>query len=284
MPGKKAAKPLADFGPIQVLERTDLTEWQWQAGTKAGLIPAADRGGRWSAALVDEIAARRDEIVAAVGTEAPIGSRRAAERLAARTGLDVEGWDVEALAEADALTPAGWYKKWVLWDCRALDGVDIDQLAAIVAERQAWLVASVSKWDAPALLGWRRDEFERVTRDRGVRAGRFDRYAREDLDALAADEELTEQVRADRLLMSHQAAEHLEIRPTDFRHLVGGGLIAPYTYTTVEISRHKEVSVPLYRTGDLDGLRERPDIDWEAVWSVRKGEPSPLRHLARRRA
>jgi hypothetical protein len=40
--------------------------------------------------------------------------------------------------------------------------------------------------------------------------------------------------------------------------------------------------VPLYRTGDLEALREHPGIDWEAVRAVRPGEPSPLRGLARR--
>jgi len=40
--------------------------------------------------------------------------------------------------------------------------------------------------------------------------------------------------------------------------------------------------VPLYRVGDLEALREHPDIDWEAVHSVRAGEPSPLRELANR--
>jgi hypothetical protein len=53
----------------------------------------------------------------------------------------------------------GWYKEWPLWDCRQLDAVDVDAFGAIVAERQAWIAASVSKRDAAAYLGWRRDEF-----------------------------------------------------------------------------------------------------------------------------
>ncbi|WP_185734680.1 hypothetical protein [Micromonospora globispora] len=40
-----------------------------------------------------------------------------------------------------------------------MDAVDVDALGAIVAERQAWIAASVSKWDAAAYLGWRREEF-----------------------------------------------------------------------------------------------------------------------------
>ena len=90
----------ADFGPIQVLRHTGLTEWQWDAGTKAGLIPPADVDGtRWSRAVADDVAMRRAEIVAAVGTDAPVGGHRAAGRLAARTGLAVERPDIEALAD-----------------------------------------------------------------------------------------------------------------------------------------------------------------------------------------
>lgn len=280
--GKDAKQP-TDFGPIQVLRHTGLAEWQWDAASAAGLIPPADApGGRWSVAVADAVVARHDEIVAAVGTEAPIGGHKAADRLATRTGLPVEKWDVEALAEAGMLPVAGWYKEWPLYDCRTLDTLDVDALGPVVAERQAWVAGSVSKWDAPAYLGWRRDEFARVAQQRHLLMGRLDRYAKADLDALAGDEELAERLRLDRLLMAHQAATHLEMRQTDFRYLLAGDLIAPKTHTAVQVSRYRWVDVPLYRVGDLDGLREHPDIDWEAVHAVKPGEPSPLRHLARR--
>ncbi len=279
----KPKPPPADYGPIQVLNHTGLAEWQWDAGMAVGLIPPADvAGGRWSAAVADDVAARRDEIVAAVGTEAPIGGHRAAERLAARTGLDVTKADVEALADAGLLAVAGWYKEWPLWSCRQLDAVDVDALGPIVAERQAWIADSVSKWDVAAYLGWHRREFERVAGQRGLRLGRLDRYAKADLDALAGDEDLAEQLRLDRLLMTHQAATHLEIRETDFKWLVAADLAVPHRYTWVEITRYRDVSVPLYRVGDLEALREHPLIDWEEVRAVKPGEPSPLRHLARR--
>jgi hypothetical protein len=121
--------------------------------------------------------ARRDEIIAVVGAEPPIGGHKAAARLAERSGLAVEKPDVEALADADLLAAAGWYKEWPLWDCRALDGVDVGLLSAIVAERQAWIAGSVSKWDAPGYLGWRRSEFAGVAQQRGLALGRLDRYA-----------------------------------------------------------------------------------------------------------
>jgi len=274
----RARKPPADFGPVQVLGHTGLASWQWDAGRAAGLIPPADLDGRWSAGLAGQVAARRDEIVAAVGTEPPAGGHRAAARLAGRTGLDVQKPDVEALAAAGLLTAAGWYKQWPLYRAGDLDALGCDQVAAVVAERQAWIAASISTWDAPAYLGWHRRDLERAAAQRGLRPGPLDRYARADLDALAADGDLA----ADRRLIAAQAADHLEIRPTDFAYLVAGDLAVPRSHASVRISRHSWVDVPLYRAGDLDALRVHPDIDWEAVRAVRAGEPSPLRHLARR--
>ncbi len=279
----KPKPPPTDLSAIQVLYHTGLAEWQWKAGTDAGLIPRADVDRRrWSIPVADAIAARRDEIVATVGTEAPIGGHKAAARLAERTSIAVEKWDIEALADAGTLTVAGWYKEWPLYSCRQLDAVDVEQLATVVAERQAWMTASISKWDAPARLGWRRTDFEKVAKERGLQLGRLERYALTDLDALAGDEELAEQIRRGRLLMTHQAAEFLEIRETDFRWLVAADLAVPAKHTWVEITRYRDVSVPLYRVGDLEDLREHPLIDWEEVRGIKPGKPSPLRHLARR--
>jgi hypothetical protein len=238
--------------PGPSLRHTGLAEWQWNAGRAAGLIGSPDVDGRrWSAVIANDVIARRDKIIAVVGAEAPIGGHKAAARLAERSGLAVEKPDVEALADAGLLATAGWYKQWPLWDCRALDAVDADLLTAIVAERQAWIAGSISKWDAPGYLGWRRTEFARVAQQRGLTPGRLDRYTKAGLDALAADEDLAEQVRLDRLLMIHQAAQHLEVRETDFRYLLAADLIAPKTYTAVQVSRYRWVDVPLYRVGDL---------------------------------
>jgi DNA polymerase III epsilon subunit-like protein len=265
-----------------VLRHTGLAEWQWAEAVDAGLIPPADVDGRWSAAVADEVAGRRDAIVAVTGTEGPVGGHKAADRLAGRTGLAVDKRDVEALADAGLLRIHGWYKEWPLYSCRDLDAVDAGQLAPIAAERQAWMAASVHASQAPGYLGWRREELDRVREQRGLRPGRYGRYASADLDALAGDEELARQLHADRLLMTHQGAAHLEIRETDFRYLIAADLAVPHTHTTVDITRYRTVSVPLYRTGDLDALREHPGIDWETVRAVRPGEPSPLRELARR--
>jgi hypothetical protein len=85
-------------------------------------------------------------------------------------------------------------------------------------------------------LDWRRAEFDRVATQRGLPPGRYDRYAKADLDALAADEDLVEQLRADRLLMGHQAATHLEIRETDFKYLLAADLVVPHRHTTLDIT------------------------------------------------
>jgi hypothetical protein len=74
-----------------MLRHTGLAEWQWDAGRAAGLIGSPDVDGRrWSAAIANDVIARRDEITAVVGTEAPIGGHKAAARLAERSGLAVE--------------------------------------------------------------------------------------------------------------------------------------------------------------------------------------------------
>jgi hypothetical protein len=195
---------------------------------------------------------RREETVATVGAEAPIGGHKAAARLAERTALAGEKWDVEALADVGALAVAGWYMQWPLYSCRRLDAVDVEQLAAVVAEQQAWMTASVSKWDAPARLGWHQADFEKVAKERGLQLGRLERYAITDLDMLAGDEELAEQIRRDRLFTTHQAAEVLEIRETDFRWLVAADLAVPVKHTWVEITRYRDVSVPLYRRDGVD--------------------------------
>lgn len=82
--------------------------------------------------------------------------------------------------------------------------------------------------------------------------------------------------------MTHQAAAHLRIRETDFKYLVAAELAVPRAHTVVDITRHRSVTVPLYRVGDLDELRAHPGIDWAAVRAVGPGRQSPLRALARR--
>lgn len=276
-------RPPKDHGPIQLARLLGLAEWQFEAARHLGLVPEPDLGRRWSAAVADTLAPRASEIVEAVGTECPIGANRAAARLAERTGLEAKRADVEELAERGALDVTGHYKDWPLYDPRQLDAVEVDVLAAVIAERKAWLGASLHREAAAELLGWRLRELEQVVHERGIAAGRFGRYARVDVEALAADDELQEQVEADRLVGPDQAAGRLEVRRTDWDYCVAAGWIEPRRWISVQVGRHREVGVPLYRTGDVDALRELPGVDWEAVRACRPGEPSPLRAFARRR-
>jgi hypothetical protein len=70
------------------------------------------------------------------------------------------------------------------------------------------------------------------------------------------------QVSADQLLGPDQAAEYLEIRRTDWDYLVAAGLISPTKHLTAPVGRRREVTVALYRVGDVDGLRERARRSW----------------------
>lgn len=169
-----------------------------------------------------------------MGTGPPTGSPR--------TGPEAVKDEVEALAEAGHLAVHSSYKEWPLYSCRDIDAVDVELLAAVVAERLAWMAASLHTIDARNGLGWRREEFDRAVAERGITAGRYGRYARTDIEALAANEELVEQLLADRLLGPNQAAEHLEIRRSDFDYLIGGELIAQRRYTFVDVTRYRSVT------------------------------------------
>jgi hypothetical protein len=138
-----------------------LDGWQWEAGTAAGLIPEADVNGcRWSRAVADHVASRREEIVAAVGTDAPAGGtgpRPGALRgpvwmCRSRTS---RRWPRRGCCPSPAGTRTG--------RCGiAGNSTTAEQAGTAVAERQAWIAASVSKRDVPEYLGWQRKEFTRV--------------------------------------------------------------------------------------------------------------------------
>jgi hypothetical protein len=274
---------LLHYGPIQLANRLGLATWQLDAARHQGLIPPPDVGGkRWSAELAHSLADQRPAIIAAVGTEHPIGANRAAGRLADRTGLEVDRADVEDLAGRGLLSITGHYKDWPLYDPRELDGLDGAVVAAVVGDRKAWLAASLPRRAAAAELGWQLPQLDQVAAERGLRPGRFGRYARSDIAALAADQDLAERVAAERLLGPEQAAQHLEVRRTDFDYAVAAGWLTPAKHIWVQVGRYREIAVPLYRSGDVDALKLVPWVDWETVRACRPGEPSPLRVFAAR--
>jgi len=272
-----------DLGPWQLGRRLGLELWQVEIARERGLLPEPDVAGRrWSAAVVEALSRRQAAaaIIEAVGTEPPIGANRAAERLAARTGLEVDRADVEALAKRGRLTVAGAYREHALYDPRELDALGSGLLAALIAERRDLSATTLHRREAAALLGWRVGEFDQVAAERGLAPGPFGRYPKDAVEALAADTELVERLDAERLLGPEQAAARLEVRRTDWDYAVAAGWIAPAGVITVPAGRSRQVQVPLYQTREVDALREMPGVDWEAVRACRPGEPSPLRAFA----
>ncbi|GLX06584.1 3'-5' exonuclease [Microbispora sp. NBRC 16548] len=254
-------------------------------GRDAEVIPAPDRPPYWTRALAEQLAARAEEIRAAIPPQ-PLGLRRCAELLAERTGLEVTDADVRVLEERGLTRVVDCYKKWDLYDVGALvalvgqeDG--LATLTGIVADRQAWLADSITAEDAARWLGWHVRDLERVAAARGMTAGRFGRWARTDIAALTEDEALIERVRREQLLGPEQAAQHMEIRRRDFDYVVAAGWIRPVLHVTREVGVRKTVEVPLYQVGDLEDALAMPGVDWEAVRAVRPGQPSPLREHTR---
>lgn len=275
-------KPPTDFGSVQAADWLGIATWQFEAAVRRGLIPPADTRGRWSTALVEEVAERLTGILAQVGEHPPIGVNRAAKRLSQRLDLDVTHADIKVLVERSLLAIADFYRDLPLYDVRNLDHIADERsgvLAGIIAERQEWEAASLSLRAACAQLGWRRDELERVVSERNIQPGRFDRFVCADIEALAADRDLVKQVLSDRLLGPDQACEYLKIRRIDFDCLGLAGLILPRTTRWMQVGRYRKAILPLYSIGDLDALLDVSDLDWGALRCCKECEPSPLREL-----
>ncbi len=99
------------------------------------------------------------------------------------------------------------------------------------------------------------------------------------IEAFADPEAAEEASRAGKLRIADDAAAYLRIRRSDFDHLTRAGLLTPTDWGHGPWDRRDRYSVPLYRTGDLDGLAARAGIDWQAVRATPKGHRSPLAHL-----
>ena len=272
-----------DYGPIQASRELGLAQWQFDAARRLGIIGAPDRAGRWSEELVAEVGERIEQVRAELPDGPPIGAHRGAERLAQRLdGLEVAGADVEVLAQRGLLTGVDEYKGHALYDRSDLDRAAADHgelIACLVAERLAWQQASLTRDEACDRLGWKRTEFDRVTRERGLEAGRFGRWSRAEVEVLATDEQLGERLRRDRLLGPDQAAEHLQVRRRDLDYLIAAGFLTPATHVDSEISRHRYVRVALYTLGALEDLQDFDAIDWEQLHGLKPGDPSPLREI-----
>lgn len=276
---QEAAVPL---DTAEAATATGLEDWQWKTAVALGLIPAADtsRSGTacWSRPVVEAVAAQAEQVTAAVGHDRPRGATRTADAIAERLDREVGYDDIDALVWAGTLTVVGTFKTYDLYATGQADTITPDDLAAARA-------ASLSIHEAATLAGpeWIEPEFLAACRQLGIEPGVRDRFDRHAIAAVTGTGERVEELAGQRRVGPDQAAEHLEIRRADFDALVDAGLAVQAGRTTRAVGRYSEVTVPLYRVGDLDGLRDHPDIDWEAVRAVKPGAPSPIRELAPKR-
>ncbi|UWS77550.1 3'-5' exonuclease [Streptomyces noursei] len=263
--------------------------WQIMRAVEVGAVPQRCTGKGWRREVADELAGRVPEILAAVEAAEAFGANRIAGVLAEAAGVEgVTRTDVELIVEAGHLVEVDEYKGWPLYsvqDAKKWAAEHADELVSMVAERRTWVEASMEIGEAAEELGWSVSEVQRMMRERGMNPGRFGRLARTDIAVLKVDEEAAAQVVADRLIGPERAAEVLEIRRTDWDHVVAAGWIEAAEVIEVPKGRRKTVSIPMYRTGDVEALREEPPVpglSWEDVRAVPAGRPSPLREYAHR--
>jgi hypothetical protein len=257
----------------------------WRRGRDHDVIPGPDQGEFWSQAVAQDLAGRAASLREQIPPQ-PLGVRRCAELLAELTGLEVTDDDLRLLIDQGHVAEVDWYKDWPLYDTGAVrrlgtteDGREL--VTALVADRQAWLDASITTKDAAGWLGWHAKDLQRVAAEHGITAGRFGRWARVDIARLDGDADLMERVRREQLLGPDQAATHMEIRRRDFDYVLAAGWVSPVRHITREVGVRKTVDVPLYAVGDLEDALQTPGVDWEAVRAVRPGEVSPLREHTR---
>lgn len=286
--GAAGEKPAVVNGR-ELADELGITSWQVTRGVELGAIPkrCTDRG--WRREVADQLPAKVPEILAAIDDHEALGANRIAGVLEEASGVEgIDRADVEVIVKGGHLREMDEYKGWPLYsvkDAKAYAAEHAGELAQIVAERKTWTANSLDRYQAATELGWRVGEFARIVEERDITAGRFARFARADIDALKADEEAAAQVYADRLIGPDQAAAVLEIRRTDWNHVVSAGWIEAAEVIEVEAGRYKTVSVPMYRTGDVEALRDDPPVpgvSWEDVRAVPAGRPSLLRNYAHR--
>ncbi|MER6540482.1 hypothetical protein ABT215_43410 [Streptomyces sp900105755] len=96
--------PLTSYGPQQFPDRVGLTLWQFTRAQRVALIPGPNvAGGRWSAAVFDDVLASIDAIRQAVGAMPDVGAVHAEEHLAERLNMTVH--DGTAASPAAATCP-----------------------------------------------------------------------------------------------------------------------------------------------------------------------------------
>ncbi|HEY8478578.1 MAG TPA: hypothetical protein VIL71_02000 [Spirillospora sp.] len=192
MPVKVTRGP---YGMNQFAGHLGLARWQMRVGLESGVLPGPDlEGERWSAALVERAEGLGERVVAEFGDDPPVGSAKAAARLAERVGLDVERRDVEVLVAQGVLNVVSSFRGHPVYLLRDLDRLDPAAVRSVVAARKGPLIDTVDSGGAATILGWPRRTFDRVAAERKLAADRLGRYPLADVRALGADETLARQV------------------------------------------------------------------------------------------
>ncbi|WP_157225061.1 DciA family protein [Nocardia thailandica] len=220
----------------------------------------------------------------ASGWEPQLGATRLAARMAAALDLPVAPEDIWELSHLGCLEEIGTYLDRPMYRISDADLLCVEQselVAEVVATRLDWIDSSYSEVEARRILALWPDEFDRLTAEYGIAAGRLERYNAEEIEGLAADSEFRERAIKERLVGPDQASELLGIRRTDFDHCVDAGWITPAEYVSKTIRRGREVRVALYRWGDVKGLLGISEVDWDAVRATPSGSASLLLRFAK---
>jgi hypothetical protein len=89
-------------------------------------------------------------------------------------------------------------------------------------------------------------------------------------------------IRDGRLLNRDESTTHLEIRRSDFDHLVRSNWLEPVTWVHSSWQRRREQpAVALFRLGDLEVILAHPAIDWDEIRQTPSGRPSTLARISR---
>ncbi|MFJ4674186.1 hypothetical protein [Kitasatospora purpeofusca] len=140
------------YGPRQLADRVGLAEWQRERARRIGLIPDPDPAtGRWSAAVVEDLAAQADAVLAAVGDLPDVGARRAEDYLAEKLGVELASGTAAELARRGHLPIQGAYKGHPLY-CGLTLQRGIARRTVLAASRAGRLH---QRDDLPGLLGVR---------------------------------------------------------------------------------------------------------------------------------
>jgi hypothetical protein len=179
-PGKSG-----DYGSIQLARLMGLKEWQVKRAAQRGLIPSPDIDDRrWSKDIAEALPEHAADVLDKIGDHPGLGSQKAADRTAERTGLPLTREDIADLADRRELAPVGDYMGSQLYSLDDLDSLTDEQLQTAITRRRTWIENSLTAREAADLLGWSQGRFEITAERHGLIPGRLDRYLRTDVERL----------------------------------------------------------------------------------------------------